>query len=45
MTNILPHQIVLIIGTIISLIVLMVGWPRRKLLGGGMFYCFLFFSH
>jgi diguanylate cyclase (GGDEF)-like protein/PAS domain S-box-containing protein len=42
MTNILPHQIVLIIGTIISLIVLMVGWPRRKLLGGVCFIAFCF---
>lgn len=40
MINILPHQIVLIIGTIISLIVLMVGWPRRKLMGGFFFIAF-----
>ncbi|EKD87870.1 MAG: multi-sensor signal transduction histidine kinase, partial [uncultured bacterium] len=40
MINILPHQIVLLIGTIISFIVLIVGWPRRKLMGGVFFIAF-----
>jgi diguanylate cyclase (GGDEF)-like protein/PAS domain S-box-containing protein len=40
MINIHPHQIVLIIGTIISIVVLMVGWPRRKLMGGVFFVAF-----
>jgi len=35
-----PHQIVLLIGTILSLIVLMVGWPRRKIMGGFFFIAF-----
>jgi len=35
-----PHQIILIIGTIISIIVLIVGWPRRKIMGGGFFIAF-----
>ncbi len=41
MMNLRPHQIILIIGTVISLVVLMVGWPRRKLMGGFFFiaYC------
>ncbi len=42
MINIHPHQIVLIIGTILSLIVLMVGWPRRKMMGGFFFIAFCF---
>jgi len=40
MIRILPHQIIMIIGTIISLVVLVVGWPRRKLIGGNLFVCF-----
>lgn len=42
MINIQPHQIALLIGTIISLIVIMVGWPRRKLMGGFFFIAFCF---
>jgi len=42
MFDIRPHQIVLIIGSIISIIVLMVGWPRRKLMGGFFFMAFCF---
>lgn len=34
------HQIVMIIGIIISIIVLIVGWPRRKAMGGGYFIAF-----
>lgn len=42
MINLLPHQIALLIGTIISLTVLMVGWPRRKIMGGFFFIAFCF---
>ena len=38
--SILPHQLILILGTIISIIVLVVGWPRRKVHGGFFFICF-----
>lgn len=31
---------IMIIGTIIALVVLVVGWPRRKLIGGVLFVCF-----
>ncbi|MBA4383189.1 MAG: hypothetical protein C0410_00485 [Anaerolinea sp.] len=42
MINLHPDQIALIIGTIISIIVIMVGWPRRKLMGGFFFIAFCF---
>lgn len=34
------HQLVMIIGAIIALIVLMAGWPRRRIIGGAFFVCF-----
>jgi len=34
------HQIAMIVGIIISLIVLVAGWPRRKINGGVFFICF-----
>jgi len=34
------HQLVMIIGAIIALIVLMAGWPRRRIIGGAFFICF-----
>ncbi len=40
MVNLHPHQIIFLIGTILSIIVLIVGWPRRKLNGGGYFIAF-----
>lgn len=38
--NIHPHQIVMILGTVLSIIVLVVGWPRRKAIGGLFFVAF-----
>ena len=34
------HQISMILGLIISIIVLVAGWPRRKIIGGGFFIGF-----
>lgn len=36
------HQIAMILGTILSIIVLMIGWPRRYMFGGLFFICFCF---
>ena len=38
--SVLPHQIVMILGAVISIIVLVVGWPRRNLMGGFYFIGF-----
>jgi len=38
--NVQPHQIAMIFGTVISIIVLAVGWPRRKMFGGFLFIGF-----
>lgn len=42
MINLHPHQIIFFIGTILSIIILIVGWPRRKFIGGGFFIAFCF---
>ena len=34
------HQLVMIVGAAIALIVLMAGWPRRRIIGGAFFICF-----
>lgn len=36
------HQIAMILGAILSIIVLMMGWPRRYMFGGLFFICFCF---
>lgn len=40
MLSIQPHQVLMILGTIFSIMVLIVGWPRRRLLGGKYFIAF-----
>jgi diguanylate cyclase (GGDEF)-like protein/PAS domain S-box-containing protein len=38
--NILPNQIVMMLGAVFSLLVLLTGWPRRKAIGGSYFVAF-----
>ena len=42
MIRIQAHQVLMILGTIFSIMVLIVGWPRRKLVGGNYFIAFCF---
>ena len=38
--NIQPHQIIMILATILSIVVLAMGWPRRNMFGGFFFIAF-----